>query len=103
MRLVLETGTHSPWISRLLEACGHEVLVANARQLRLIAQSDPKHDRADAETLARVGRLDPARLKPIRHRGAEAELDLALVRARDALDQAWTARVTRVRRAVYAV
>src|SRR5206468_4978678 len=34
MRLVLETGTHSPRISRLLEACGHEVLVANARQLR---------------------------------------------------------------------
>src|SRR5207249_5276023 len=60
-------------------------LVANARQLRLIAQSDSKNDRADAETLARVGRLDPALLKPIRHRGAEAQLDLALIRARDAL------------------
>src|SRR2546425_112616 len=80
MRLVLETGTHSPWISRLLEACGHEVLVANARQLRLIAQSDSKNDRADAETLARVGRLHPALLQPIRHRGAEAQLDLALIR-----------------------
>src|SRR3989454_2745391 len=103
MRLVLETGTHSPWISRLLEACGHEVLVANARQLRLIAQSDSKNDRADAETLARVGRLDPALLKPIRHRGAEAQLDLALIRARDALVQARTQLVNHVRGAVKAV
>jgi transposase len=35
-RIVLEVGTHSPWVSRLLERGGHEVLVANARQLRLI-------------------------------------------------------------------
>jgi transposase len=103
MRLVLETGTHSPWISRLLEECGHEVLVANARQLRLIAQSDSKNDRADAETLARLGRLDPALLKPIRHRGVEAQLDLALIRARDALVQARTQLVNHVRGAVKSV
>jgi hypothetical protein len=36
MRIAVETGTHSPWVSRLLEECGHEVLVANARKLRLI-------------------------------------------------------------------
>src|SRR5713226_8926391 len=42
MRLVLETGPHSPWISRLLQESGHEVLVANARRLRLIAQNDSK-------------------------------------------------------------
>jgi transposase len=36
MRIAIETGTHSPWVSRLLEECGHEVLVANARKLRLI-------------------------------------------------------------------
>jgi transposase len=103
MRLVLETGTHSPWISRLLEECGHEVLVANARQLRLIAQSDSKNDRTDAETLARLGRLDPALLKPIRHRGVEAQLDLALIRARDALVQARTQLVNHVRGAVKSV
>jgi len=27
---VMETGTHSPWVSRLLEALGHHVHVANA-------------------------------------------------------------------------
>lgn len=28
MRIAIETGTHSPWISRMLEECGHEILVA---------------------------------------------------------------------------
>ncbi|MGH7630935.1 MAG: IS110 family transposase, partial [Gemmatimonadales bacterium] len=65
-RIVLAVGTHSPWVSRLLGRLGHEVLVANARQLRLIYGSDRKSDRVDAETLARLGRLDPALLKPIR-------------------------------------
>jgi transposase len=103
MRLVLETGTHSPWIGRLLEEGGHEVLVANARRLRLIAESDSKSDRTDAETLARLGRLDPALLKPIRHRGAAAQRDLAVIRARDALVQARTQLVNHVRGAVKGV
>ena len=53
-RIVLEVGTHSPWVSRLLERLGHEVLVANARQRRLIYGSDRTSDRVDAETLARL-------------------------------------------------
>lgn len=36
MRAVIEAGTHSPWASRLLERCGHEVLVANASLRGLI-------------------------------------------------------------------
>jgi transposase len=36
MRIAIEAGTHSPWVSRVLEECGHEVLVAIARKLRLI-------------------------------------------------------------------
>jgi transposase len=103
MRLVLETGTHSPWISRLLEEGGHEVLVANARRLRLIAQNDSKSDRVDAETLARIGRLDPTLLAPIRHRGAATQADLALIRARDALVHARTQLVNHVRGAVKSV
>lgn len=39
-RIVLETGTHSPWVSRLLQKFGHEVIVANARQVRLIFEND---------------------------------------------------------------
>src|SRR5215203_3317266 len=72
MRIAIETGTHSPWISRLLEECGHEVLVANARKLRLIY----------ANNLARLARLDPKLLYPIRHRGEGAQAHMAMIRSR---------------------
>lgn len=68
-RVVLEAGTHSPWISRKLKREELEVIVANPRRVRLIADSDTKSDRLDAEQLARLGRVDPALLKPIVHRG----------------------------------
>lgn len=84
-RIVIEAGTHSPWISRQLERSGHEVLVANARKVRLIYDSDCKNDRLDARMLARLGRVDVNLLAPIRHRRAEAQADLALVRSREAL------------------
>ena len=49
MRIAMEAGTHSPWTSRLLEECGHhEVLVANARKLKLIYAESRKTDRIDA-------------------------------------------------------
>jgi transposase len=48
MRIAIETGTHSPWVSRLLEECGHEVLVANSRKLRLIYANKQKTDEVDA-------------------------------------------------------
>lgn len=38
-RIALETGTHSPWLSRLLTQLGHDVIVAHARNVRLIAES----------------------------------------------------------------
>jgi len=71
-RIVLETGTHSPWVSRHLEQLGHEVLVANARQVRIIYDNDRKTDKIDARTLARLARVDKNLLHPIRHRSAEA-------------------------------
>jgi transposase len=90
LRIVLEAGTHSPWVSRLLAELGHEVIVANPRKLRLIYANDSKSDRVDAEYLARVGRLDPALLAPLTHRGAETQADLALLRSRNALVRART-------------
>ena len=33
-RIALETGAHSPWVSRLLAELGHEVIVAHARNVR---------------------------------------------------------------------
>jgi transposase len=58
LRIALEAGTHSPWIGRLLKGRGHEVLVANARKLRLIYAEGKKTDRLDAENLARLARVD---------------------------------------------
>ena len=71
-RVVLEVGTHSPWVSRVVASRGHEVIVANPRRVRLIAENGSKSDGVDAELLARLGRVDPSLLKPIVHRGAEA-------------------------------
>lgn len=96
-RIVLETGTHSPWISRLLQGFGHQVIVANARKLRAISQNESKNDRQDAEMLARLGYCDPKLLAPIRHRSAERQRDLNLLRARDTLVRARTMLINATR------
>lgn len=96
-RIALEVGTHSPWINRLLKALGHEVIVANPRQLRLITESSRKDDRVDAEMLARLARVDAKLLRPIRHRSEEAQLDLMVIRARAALVEVRTSLINTVR------
>jgi transposase len=96
-RIALETGTHSPWISRLLTELGHEVIVANARKVRLIGESRKKDDRLDAQTLARLARIDPQLLYPVKHRSAQAQADLTLIRARAGLVRARTALVNTAR------
>ena len=96
-RIALETGTHSPWISRLLSALGHEVIVANARQVRLIGESRKKDDRLDAQTLARLARIDPKLLCPVKHRSAQAQADLMMIRARAGLVRARTGLVNAAR------
>jgi transposase len=96
-RIVMEAGTHSPWISRLAANLGHEVIVANPRQLRLIYDNDAKSDRADAEYLARLGRMDPKLLRGIEHRGEQAQADLAVIRSRDLLVRTRTSLVSHCR------
>jgi transposase len=100
MRIAIETGTHSPWVSRLLEECGHEVLVANARKLRLIYANKRKTDEVDAENLARLARVDPKLLYPLKHRGEDSQAHLALIRSRQALVGSRTQLVNHVRGAV---
>ncbi len=80
-RIALETGMHSPWVSRLLSELGHEVIVAHARNVRLIGESRRKDDRLDAQTLARLTRIDPKLLSPVKHRSAKAQADLTVIRA----------------------
>jgi transposase len=96
-RIALETGMHSPWVSRLLSELGHEVIVAHARNVRLIGESRKKDDRIDARTLARLARIDPQLLCPVRHRSAKAQADLTVIRARAGLVRARTALVNTAR------
>jgi len=103
MRIALEVGTHSPWASRLLASWGHEVLVANPRKVRLISHSRRKSDRFDGRTLARLARLDPELLAPIRHRSAQCQRDLGLLRSRAALVRARTLLANHLRGALKAV
>jgi transposase len=96
-RIALETGMHSPWVSRGLNELGHEVIVAHARNVRLIGESRKKDDRLDAQTLARLARIDPQLLCPVKHRSARAQADLTVIRARAGLVRARTALVNTAR------
>jgi transposase len=80
--VVMEAGSHSPWVSRLLEQMGHRVVVVDPRRLRLISESDSKNDRNDARMLARVAAAMPELLRVVKHRSAEAQKDLTIIRAR---------------------
>jgi transposase len=102
-RVVLEAGTHSGWVSRVLEALGHEVLVGNPRKLRVIWDSDEKSDQRDAEMLARIGRFDPKLLHPIHHRGERAQSDLAVVKARMMVVKLRSSLITHTRGTVKAL
>ena len=96
-RVALETGMHSPWVGRLLSEVGHEVIVAHARNVRLIGESRRKDDRFDARTLARLARIDPQLLSPVKHRSAQAQADLTVIRARASVVRARTALVNTAR------
>jgi transposase len=95
--MALETGTHSPWVSRLLTELGHEVIVAHAQKVELITKSNRKDDRHDARTLARLARIDPELLGPVRHRSVKAQIHLSVIRARAELVSARTALVNAAR------
>ena len=96
-RVVMEAGTHSPWVSRYFKKLGFDVIVANPRRTRLISTNSNKHDRMDAEELARLGRIDPRMLFPIQHRGEQAQADLTMIRSRAGLVEARTALVNSAR------
>jgi transposase len=96
-RIALETGMHSPWVSRVLSGLGHEVIVAHARNVRLIGESRRKDDRLDARTLARLARIDPQLLAPVKHRSAKAQADLTVIRARAGLVRARTSLINTAR------
>ncbi|WP_263377862.1 IS110 family transposase [Granulicella paludicola] len=96
-RVAIQAGLHSIWISEQLKQLGHEVIVANVRELRAISHSDRKSDDVDAEKLARYARLDPEILRPIPHRTIRQQEALTLIRARELLVRLRTAAIKAVR------
>lgn len=99
-RVVLEAGTHSPWLARELEGHGHEVIVANPTEMYGNRRRKKRNDRSDAELLARQGRADVMLLHPVRHRSAQSQVHLEMIRGRDQLVRARTKLVNHVRGAV---
>ena len=117
----MEAGTHSPWISRLLEAAGHRVIVANPRKVRAIYTADNKTDRKDAEMLARMvarlpnkrapsssplrhlctlvlrARMDAKLLYPIRHGSEASQKAFMILKSRDALVRSRVSLINGVR------
>lgn len=98
--IAIETGTHSPWVCRLLRRLGHRVTVANSRKLRLVYENRNKNDRVDAEYLARLVRVDPRLLHPVEHRDERAQQHVAVLHARDTLVKTRSRLITHVRGAV---
>lgn len=97
MRVALEVGTQSAWIAREFKKLGHEVIVANARELKWITSSDSKNDKNDALKLARLARADRKLLHEVEHRTAEQQAELAVIRARDTLVRSRTLLVNAAR------
>jgi transposase len=97
-RIAVETEMHSPWVSRLLSELGHEVIVAHARKVRLIGESRKKDDRLDAQTLARLARIDARRRRCARrkrdrrsHIALSEEQKTGLSKSRQILPEAYLA------------
>jgi transposase len=96
-RVVMEVGPHSPWMQEVIAGEGHEVVVANPRLMEGSKRRKRKNDRIDAKKLARLGRVDPQSLHPIRHRSREVREDLVVLRAREALVAARTELINATR------
>ena len=95
--IAMEVGTHSPWISRLFEKEGLSVLVANARKLRAIYTNERKCDELDARMLAKIARLDPELLHPIKHGSEQAQRDQLTIKMRESLVRSRVAIVNAIR------
>ena len=95
--VVMETGTHSAWMSRFIGNMGFEVLVAHARDLALIYASDKKNDSLDAEKLARLAQADRKLMHPIEHMDEERQKDLIVLKTRSLLVKQRTQTVNSIR------
>jgi transposase len=59
----------------------------------VIGESRKKDDRMDAQMLARLARVDPQLLSPVKHGRAKAQADLTVIRARAGLAKSYGERL----------
>src|SRR5262245_28181319 len=89
--VVMETGTHSPWLSRVAAAAGHDVVVADARRLRAVWDTPRKNDRRDALLLADLAASPRRRpLCAVRGRDERSQAELSALRSRERVVEATT-------------
>jgi transposase len=103
IRVVIEVGMHSPWMSRSLRLKGLAVTVANTRSLRLISGSQRKSDRRDARVLATIGQSAPQLLEPVEHQSEQIQQDRAVLRARDVMVRSRARMISQARGIVKAI
>lgn len=96
-RVVMETGTHSRWVAQLMDLLGHEVIVGNARKLKLISENNQKSDKVDARLLSQLGCMNIDWLNPVYQRSQDTHSDLLLIRSREALVETRTGLINHVR------
>jgi transposase len=90
-RIAIEAGAQSRWVATVLAELGHEVIVANPRQVELIAKNHNKNDSNDSKLLARLAHVDPLLLSPLQHRPEREQKNLLAIRARAQLVETRTA------------
>jgi transposase len=88
MRIAIETGGHSNWVARRLRAMGHEVIVADARRLKVLWDTRSKDDKRDARFLAQIAARWPDLLCPVEPRSRETEQNRSMLRMREAVVRA---------------
>lgn len=96
--VVIEVGSHSPWINDLFEDLGIELVVANSHHAgKVMMANGKKNDLSDAFTLAYFGFCPRSMIRPIIHRTKESRNHLALIRARDDLVRIRTTLINAIR------
>lgn len=96
-RVVIEVGAHSRWIRALLHRLAHQVIVADARRVGLVAKGSSKTDKKDARLLALLGMGVPHLLGSVHHRSEATQAELAQLKSRDTLIQERTRLINRIR------
>jgi len=96
-RLLMEVGTHSPWMQRLLRELGVDARVCEARSAAEANRYGRKTDERDARLLSELLRTDSHLVTLVEHRSVEDQAMWALIQARDALVRSRTGLVNRAR------